>query len=68
MLKNVSITIPAGRQLSVVGPNGAGKTTFIKLLCRLYEPREGEILLDGVNISNYDLAEYMRFLWSFFRI
>ncbi|HHT28346.1 MAG TPA: ATP-binding cassette domain-containing protein [Firmicutes bacterium] len=60
VLKNVSITIPAGRKLSVVGPNGAGKTTFIKLPCRLYEPREGEILLDGVNISNYDLAEYMR--------
>ena len=39
--------------------NGAGKTTFIKLLCRLYDPTSGEILLDGKNIKDYDYAEYM---------
>ncbi len=59
VLENVNITIKPGEHLSVVGLNGAGKTTFIKLLCRLYDPTEGEILLDGVNIKEYDYAEYM---------
>ena len=53
-LKNISAVIKNGERLSVVGLNGAGKTTFIKLLCRLYEPTEGEILLNGVNIHDYD--------------
>ena len=39
--------------------NGSGKTTFIKLLCRLYDPTEGEILLNGVNIKKYDYNEYL---------
>ncbi len=60
VLKNVSIKIKAGERLSVVGLNGAGKTTFIKLLCRLYDTDEGEILLDGVNIREYDYDEYMK--------
>lgn len=60
VLKNVSIKIRAGERLSVVGLNGAGKTTFIKLLCRLYDTDEGEILLDGVNIREYDYDEYMK--------
>lgn len=60
VLKNVSIRIKAGERLSVVGLNGAGKTTFIKLLCRLYDTDEGEILLDGVNIREYDYDEYMK--------
>lgn len=60
VLKNVSIRIKAGERLSVVGLNGAGKTTFIKLLCRLYDCDEGEILLDGVNIKEYDYDEYMK--------
>ena len=60
VLKNVSIKIKAGERLSVVGLNGAGKTTFIKLLCRLYDTDEGEILLDGVNIRDYDYDEYMK--------
>lgn len=60
VLKNVSIKIKAGERLSVVGLNGAGKTTFIKLLCRLYDCDEGEILLDGVNIKDYDYDEYMK--------
>ena len=59
VLEDVNITIKQGEHLSVVGLNGAGKTTFIKLLCRLYDPTEGEILLDGVNIKEYDYAEYM---------
>ncbi len=60
VLNNVSIKIKAGERLSVVGLNGAGKTTFIKLLCRLYDCDEGEILLDGVNIKEYDYDEYMK--------
>ena len=47
-----------GEKLAVVGRNGSGKTTFIKLLCRLYDPTEGEILLNGVDIRKYDYAEY----------
>lgn len=60
VLKDVSIVIPAGQHLSVVGLNGAGKTTFIKLLCRLYDVEEGEILLNGINIRDYDYDSYMK--------
>ncbi len=58
VLKNINITIHGGEHLAIVGLNGAGKTTFIKLLCRLYKPTEGEILLNGVNINEYDFDEY----------
>ena len=46
-------------QLAIVGRNGSGKTTFIKLMCRLYDPTEGTILLNGVDIRKYDYDEYM---------
>ncbi|QHW31861.1 ABC transporter ATP-binding protein [Paenibacillus rhizovicinus] len=59
-LTNVSITLETGKKLSLVGENGAGKTTFIKLLARLYEPTEGRILLDGVDIREYPLEEYQK--------
>lgn len=59
VLDNISIKIAPGEHLSIVGLNGAGKTTFIKLLCRLYDPTEGEILMDGVNIKEYDYKQYM---------
>lgn len=52
-LKNVSIKITNGENLAVVGRNGSGKTTFIKLLCRLYDVTDGEILINGVNIKEY---------------
>ncbi len=61
-LKNVSIIINKGERLSVVGLNGAGKTTFIKLLTRLYEPTEGEILLNGININQFKYQEYMKIM------
>ena len=48
-----------GKRLAVVGMNGSGKTTFIKLLCRLYDPTEGEILLNGIDIRKYNYREYM---------
>lgn len=60
ILKNVSIKLTVGERLAIVGMNGSGKTTFIKLLCRLYDPTEGEILLDGINIKEYDLMSYMQ--------
>ena len=59
VLNQINITIKAGEKLSIVGLNGAGKTTFIKLLTRLYEPTEGVIYLNGVNILEYDLKEYL---------
>lgn len=58
-LKNVSMKFKVGQKLAVVGMNGSGKTTFIKLLCRLYDPTEGEILLNGVNIKKYDYDDYL---------
>lgn len=60
VLKNINIKIASGEHLSIVGLNGAGKTTFIKLLCRLYDVTEGEILIDGVNIKEYSEEEYRR--------
>ena len=58
-LKNVSIKFRIGERLAVVGMNGSGKTTFIKLLCRLYDPTEGEILLNGIDIRKYNYLDYM---------
>lgn len=61
-LRHVSCRLPKGKKLAVVGPNGAGKTTFIKLLCRLYDPTEGVILLNGIDIRKYDYGEYLSLL------
>lgn len=58
-LKNVNIKFRVGEKLAIVGENGSGKSTFIKLLCRLYDPTEGEILLNGINIKEYSYAEYL---------
>jgi ATP-binding cassette subfamily B protein len=58
-LRHLSMKLTAGERLAVVGMNGSGKTTFIKLLCRLYDPSEGEILLNGVNIRAYDYQDYL---------
>ncbi|MCI5510492.1 MAG: ABC transporter ATP-binding protein/permease [Eubacterium sp.] len=59
VLMHVNLKFKVGEKLAVVGMNGSGKTTFIKLMCRLYDPTEGEILLNGVNIKKYDYNEYM---------
>ena len=58
-LRNVNMKFEIGKRLAVVGMNGSGKTTFIKLLCRLYDPTEGEILLNGIDIRKYNYREYM---------
>ena len=58
-LKNVSMKFKVGKRLAIVGENGSGKTTFIKLLCRLYDPQEGQILLNGIDIRKYRYDDYM---------
>ena len=56
VLKNINLFIPPGESIALVGLNGAGKTTLVKLFTRLYDPTEGEILLDGHDLREYDLA------------
>lgn len=59
-LRNLSFTLNAGEKLALVGENGAGKTTIVKLLAHLYEPSEGRILLDGVDLRDYDPEDLRR--------
>ena len=58
-LKNINLKLKVGERLAVVGKNGSGKTTFIKLLCRLYDPTEGEIFMNDFNIRKYDYRQYL---------
>jgi len=58
-IKNLSLKINVGKRMAVIGMNGSGKTTMIKLLCRLYDPTDGEITLNGVNIKEYDYEAYL---------
>lgn len=52
VLKNINLTIPYSQNIAIIGENGAGKTTFVKLLLRVYDPTEGRILLNGIDIKN----------------
>lgn len=74
--QHLSFTLHAGEKLALVGENGAGKTTLVKLLARLYDPTEGRILLDGIDLREYDLfqlrknigvifQDYLRYQMSF---
>ena len=58
-LRHVNMKFRIGKRLAIVGENGSGKTTFIKLLCRLYDPQEGQILLNGIDIRKYRYDDYM---------
>jgi len=58
-LKNLNLKFNIGQRMAVVGMNGSGKTTMIKLLCRLYDPTDGEITLNGIDIKKYDYNEYL---------
>ena len=58
-LRHVNMKFKVGKRLAIVGENGSGKTTFIKLLCRLYDPQEGQILLNGIDIRKYRYDDYM---------
>lgn len=60
VLKNISFTIRPGQSVALVGPTGSGKSTIIRLLCRLYEPTQGRILIDGVDIRNIRQEELRR--------
>ena len=66
-LSNVNLTVNASEKIAIVGHNGAGKTTLIKLLQRLYDPNEGEILLNGENIKNYRLSSYRNLFGTVFQ-
>jgi ATP-binding cassette, subfamily B, bacterial len=59
-VRGLDFTLAPGERLALVGENGAGKTTLVKLLARLYDPTEGRILLDGVDLREYDLASHRR--------
>lgn len=67
ILEHVNITIKRGETLSIVGANGAGKTTFVKLLCRFYEPTEGEIFVNGIPAKDIPLNEFYRLLGVVFQ-
>jgi len=58
VLKNINLTIEEGEKLALVGMNGAGKSTLVKLICGLYTPTKGRILLDGIDIRRFSKAEY----------
>lgn len=66
-LKNISIDLKPKAKIALVGANGAGKSTLVKLLMRLYDVTDGEILLDGVNIKDYRLSEYRRRFGTIFQ-
>jgi ATP-binding cassette subfamily B protein len=65
--RNLNFTLKAGEKLALVGENGAGKTTLVKLLGRLYDPDEGRILLDGVDLRAYDLDDLRRHIGVIFQ-
>ena len=58
-LKDIDMEFRVGEKMAVVGMNGSGKSTFIKLLCRLYDPTEGTIYMNGIDIRRYDYQEYL---------
>lgn len=66
-LSDICLEVKKGEKLALVGENGSGKTTFVKLLCRLYHPAKGRILLDGVDIWSYPWEEYKNKLAAVFQ-
>lgn len=66
-LKNINLTISNGEKLSIVGENGSGKTTLVKLLTRLYDPTEGNIYLNGINIKEIDYNQYLNVFSTVFQ-
>ena len=66
-IQNISFTLHKGERLALVGLNGAGKTTLIKLICGLYDPTEGEILLNGKPVNSYNRDEYFKLFGAVFQ-
>ena len=64
---NFNLKIKAGEKLAIVGLNGAGKTTLVKLLCGFYDPNEGEVLLNGINIKEYNRNDYYKLFSAVFQ-
>jgi len=67
VLRNINMTVKAGEKIALVGHNGAGKSTLVKLIMRLYDPTEGQILLNGTDIREYDLREYRKIMGVVFQ-
>src|SRR5205807_9426763 len=67
VLEGFDLAIPAGSSLAIVGQNGAGKTTLAKLLCRLYDPQQGAIEIDGVDVREFDLGAWRSRLAAVFQ-
>ena len=66
-LKNINLTLRPGEKIAVVGLNGAGKTTLVKLMCGLYDPTEGRILLNGADIKEFNRREYYKLFTAVFQ-
>jgi len=66
-LRNISLTLQSGNKIGLVGNNGAGKTTFVKLLCRIYDPTEGTILINGIDLREISLEEWWSYLAVMFQ-
>lgn len=66
-IHQMDLTIHAGEKLAIVGLNGAGKTTLVKLICGFYDPTEGEVLLNGVNIKTYNRRDYYNMFTAVFQ-
>ena len=67
VLKDINFTIKTGQDIAIVGPNGAGKTTLIKLLFRFYDPAQGKILVDGIDLKKINLEDWYRHLGVLFQ-
>ena len=67
ILTNINLTIKPNEKIAIVGLNGAGKTTLVKLICGYYDPTEGEILLNGVNIKTYNREHYYKMFSAVFQ-
>src|SRR5207253_7092008 len=67
VLDDVNLTLPAGSVVAIVGENGAGKTTLVKLLCKLYEPTAGRILIDGTSLARLRAEDWRRRLSGAFQ-
>lgn len=67
VIHNLNLKVKAGENIALVGVNGAGKTTLVKLLCGFYHPNEGQILIDGREISDYSETEYRKLVGAVFQ-
>ncbi|MQA86740.1 MAG: ATP-binding cassette domain-containing protein [Streptosporangiales bacterium] len=67
VVRRLDLGVPAGRSLAIVGVNGSGKTTLLKLLCRFYDPGEGSVTVDGVDLRELDAAAWQRRVAALFQ-